>query len=959
VPLQRQVALKLVRPDQRFFPGARERFRREVLAVARLSHPGIVPILTCGEAEGIPFYAMELVAGASLAEILHELAGTAPAALDGPALRQALQRAMAKKGHDAAVADAPLFEGSWTNVCCRMVRDAAEALQHAHEQGVLHRDVKPSNLLLTATGRVRLIDFGLASAHGEQRITRSGTAFGSLPYMAPEQVRGEVAAIDRRTDVYALGVTLYELLTLTLPHGDGSGTTRDRILAGLVEPPAVRNARIHPDVDAVCLLAMDLEAQRRYPTAAAFADDLRAFLEQRSVRARRPSWLLRARRWSRRHPARAAALVVLFLVLGPGPLVFGVQQSLAATRIQDALDDAGEQRRQADVLRGHAERNLDEALAAVDQLLFRTATARLADHPRTAKLQRSLMEDAVGFYERLLASTPTDTQHLRVRLQRAHTQVRLGRLQMGLGALDKAAALLEEAIATFAAGGPLVAQRASLLEEEAHAHHTLSEVYGRMDRVVDQEIAERRALAMYQQVLQADPTDASVVQALRDSRLSLVSALGRAHKFAEAAAQLDVVEQDVLLPPPERLDAERAAMWRLDAVHAADFRGVLLTEQGETELALQSFATALDRVAALPADLQRRDDVRSARLGVLERLGQICLQRRDWERAARWLEEAAVELEARAAEEPDLIAWRTRLASILGSRATNRRELHDAEGAKADHDRAIALLEQVVRDAPTVAHPRRMLAIAFAERAGSRFAVGDSAAALEDLQDAEARYAEVVAGSPDDLVAKANYVAVMANQARALAGLQRVDEARNKTEAAIEIARTGSGGENERAMVELCSLAGDLAMRDDDHEAGQRWMAEAGERAAVWLQKRPEDPLRLGTAAMIAANHGTMYLQLREHERAKALWEGALPTARVRARAAAGTSCVLAVCLLRLADVAMRDADLAKAREWFAAALAETGVTQAKVKGYASLAALFDNPDLRDLLTAPRPGADK
>ena len=131
--------------------------------------------------------------------------------------------------------------------------------------------------------------YGLAMSAGEQRITRSGTTFGSLPYMAPEQVRGETQRLDARTDVYQLGVTMYELLTLTLPHGNATNDTRARILAGHVEPPSRHNPQVHADAEAVCLKAMDVDPARRYATARDFAADLAAFVDHRSVRARRPS----------------------------------------------------------------------------------------------------------------------------------------------------------------------------------------------------------------------------------------------------------------------------------------------------------------------------------------------------------------------------------------------------------------------------------------------------------------------------------------------------------------------------------------------------------------------------------------------------------------------------------------------------------------------------------------------
>ncbi|HEX5054484.1 MAG TPA: protein kinase [Planctomycetota bacterium] len=944
--LQRQVALKLVHPEHLLFGGARERFRREVLAVARLQHPGIVPILTCGEASGIPFYAMEFVPGASLAEVLHELAGTGPEALDGTALRFALQRAMAKKHDLSAVRDAPVFQGSWARVCCRLVFDAASAVQHAHEQGVLHRDLKPSNLLLTSAGQVRVIDFGLASAEGAQRITRTRETLGSVPYMAPEQIRGDVRRYDARTDVYALGVALYELLTLSLPHGDGSGSTRERILSGHVEPPARRNTHVHADADAICLMAMDLDPARRYRTAGDFAEDLHAFLGQRSVRARRPSWLLRGTRWARRRPGRAAALAAAFVVCVPGPLLFALQRSAAAARIQEALDLAEAQRLLA-------EHDFEQAMLAVDQMLVRTAASRLAEHPRTARLRQSLLEDAIAFHERLLQGSPDDPRNLRVRTDRARSQARLGRLYTELGDLPRAASTLEQGIAALDDVLPRATRPEVVRMELAFACEQLGEVRGRMGELPAQEQHTRRALELFELARAGEAQHDRALAAIHDCRLELATALGSQRRFDEAKALLDAVEADVRQPPPAAMQPELANQWRLDFAHCADRRGILLTLAGETDLALQSFLDGVTRIDALPSGLATAASAVAARVGMLERLGQIGVQRREWDRAEQWLDAAVETLDAAAAREPDLPGWRARLADVLSTRAGNRRELHRAPGAEADHDRAIALLVQVLAEAPAERQHHRRLAIAHGERAETRFASGRSEAAFEDLAAAEREFEAVLAQAPDDQSSVANLAATLANHARMLGRMRELDEARPLAERAIELATSQRGGERDRSLVELYGLAADLAMQQNDGEAGQRWMQQADELATHWLQQRPEDPLRQATAAMVAVNRGTMYLQLREHEQAVAVWQAALPTARSAAGQGPFGKQILALTLLRLADVCVRDDDLPRARDWFARALAETGVTQAQVRAYPPVAALFDREDFQDLLSVP------
>ncbi|MCU0864129.1 MAG: serine/threonine protein kinase, partial [Planctomycetes bacterium] len=342
--LGRTVALKLVRSEQLFFPGARERFRREVDAIAKLQHPGIVPVHAAGEDQGVPWLAMEHVVGASLDAVLQQLTAREPASLRASDLHAAMLARLPAPERSGAAATAtvpPLFTGTWVNACLRIARAIAIALQHAHERGVLHRDVKPSNIMLTPDGRALLLDFGLAVADGDARLTGSGSTLGTPAYMSPEQMRGETRSVDGRSDVYSLAVTLYELLTLRMPFAaESTAKTRELVLAGRLQPVRDHNRAVSADVEIVLRKACDLDRERRYGDAAGFATDLDNLLELRPITAQAPGALRIARRWAQRHPARAVALLAGLLLFLVAPTVFLLQQQAANRDIRAALEVA-------------------------------------------------------------------------------------------------------------------------------------------------------------------------------------------------------------------------------------------------------------------------------------------------------------------------------------------------------------------------------------------------------------------------------------------------------------------------------------------------------------------------------------------------------------------------------------------------------------------------------------------
>jgi serine/threonine protein kinase len=267
----------------------------------------------------------------------------------------------------------------------RLGVQAAEALEYAHQEGVVHRDIKPSNLLLDTHGKLWITDFGLAQVHDAHNLTMTGDIVGTLRYMSPEQAAGR-KLLDHRTDVYSLGVTLYELLTLRPAFpGDNRQDPLQRIEA--VDPPAARkiDAAVPRDLETILLRAVSKEPAARYDTAAQLAEDLQRFLDQKPINARRSGPTNQLWRWARRNPSFTALIGViaaLLIMLGLlGWIVAARQTKLVAEKeaarqsVIEASAAAVKARKTMESERDAAERSRRELQRMLDRALRETGVA--------------------------------------------------------------------------------------------------------------------------------------------------------------------------------------------------------------------------------------------------------------------------------------------------------------------------------------------------------------------------------------------------------------------------------------------------------------------------------------------------------------------------------------------------------------------------------------------------------
>jgi tetratricopeptide (TPR) repeat protein len=419
-PLDRVVALKVIRADRTTEPEYVARFLNEARAAARVAHPNIVQVHAVGEHQGRPYLALEYVAG--------------------PTLERACGRAPQPADQAARVAEA-----------------LARGVQAAHEKGVVHRDLKPANVLLqgptnegpairegaTAAGALpdaralagvpKVTDFGLARRLEATAQTQTGAILGTPAYMAPEQARGR-GETGPACDVWALGAILYEMLTGRPPfQGATPLETLQQVLEADPPPPSGLEPRLPRDIEIITLKCLQKEASQRYPSALDLADDLRRYLAGEPIRARPVGLWRRAGKWARRRPVHAT-LLAGGLLAAAALAAGGVWHN---ARLSRALKDTQEQR-------DAARANLDLALDTVTKLLGEVGSERLKDIPEMAPVREALLEKALAFCQEIVRRSGDDAQ---ARKQTGVAYQRVGEIYIHLGRLADAEEAFRQATA--------------------------------------------------------------------------------------------------------------------------------------------------------------------------------------------------------------------------------------------------------------------------------------------------------------------------------------------------------------------------------------------------------------------------------------------------------------------------------------------------------------------------------
>ena len=522
ISLGRRVALKVLPFAAILDKTQLARFKNESRAAALLDHPNMVTVHSVGSERGIHYYAMQYIDGQTVAQVIADqrrgLELNSPAGerqrgeMPDHASPDRKRRHTGSSGEESTgqfVASTALKDTALTATGSTPSRkdqrarfrrvaelgiQAAEALEHAHQLGIVHRDIKPSNLMVDGEGHLWVTDLGLAMVEAEGNLTATGGMVGTLRYMSPEQMRGDRHVLDHRTDIYSLSATLYEMLTLrpAFPDSDAQRLVRR---VPTEDPPLPRrlNLAIPQDLETIVLKGMSKEPRDRYHSAQGLADDLRRFLEDEPIRARRPSPTERVVKWSRRH---AGALLFVVTVLAVTVLALGASGVLVLHERQLAKDASVE-----------AQTHLVIAIRSVDRMLTRVGHDRLKHVPHMGEIRRQLLTDALEFYEGFLPEKG-DVPALQYQTGKAH--LRLAEIHQRLGYDAGAEEAYGRAITFFE---NLLANRHNTAGVDAiecqlalgKSHSGLALLFHQMGRLREAEGAYRRTIELCEQLPRNHP----------------------------------------------------------------------------------------------------------------------------------------------------------------------------------------------------------------------------------------------------------------------------------------------------------------------------------------------------------------------------------------------------------------------------------------------------------------------
>jgi serine/threonine-protein kinase len=760
--LNRIVALKCILAGRLASAEEVQRFRYEAELAAHLDHPHVVPIYEVGEQAGLPYFTMKFIEGGSLAQ-------------HAPRFR-----------HDPTAA-------------ARLVATVARAVHHAHQRGLLHRDLKPGNVLLCRKTRAgagdrdlgfepgdfepMLVDFGMARRlDGGLGLTASGTAVGTPSYMAPEQAAG--GAVTTVADIYSLGAILYELLTGTPPfRGEGPLDTLRQVQEQEPVGPRSIEPKVPHDLETVCLKCLQKEPTRRYAAAEDLAEDLERFLRGEPIRGRRVGAAAQLWRWCRRRPVPAglAAALILSVVAGLGLVTWQWRRAEANFVLaQEERTRAEEERSRAEEERARADEGFNEAHRAVQEFYTRVSEGKIRDIPGAQTVRRELLESALAYYERFLRERGPD---LRLRVELAETHFRIARLASSLGDLPKAEASCRQAVQMYRellrdqpTNAPLRTRLAQSLGEVGFIDSQL----GKMTAALDS-LAEARRV--YEQLRREQPDDPIIEAAIASVLTSAATAEAKTGKVTAAIASL------------EQARTVREKLYRRSPGAAAGVEGLasccLNLAEMHRSLSQREQASRYSRQALRLVEALVKADPRSYRYQHL--LADGCLLLAALLPAAEGLPVAQrghAALVRLCELEPGVVLLQSELAASHRLLGRTYNTIGRAADALAEHEKSLALMEGLVRQNPQVTDLRRQLGRSHFDRGHARLDLGQMAGALESFTAACDIRRALVKSNPESTAYRMDLASSLINSCEPLSKLGRKAEALEAARESVAIYRT-------------------------------------------------------------------------------------------------------------------------------------------------------------------------
>ncbi|HEV3082870.1 MAG TPA: tetratricopeptide repeat protein [Gemmataceae bacterium] len=714
ISLKRRVALKVLPFAAMLDPRQLQRFHNEAQAAACLHHNHIVPVFAVGCDRNLHYYAMQFIDGQSLESLIRELrrqgglekdddqtssaAPASSAATTSPLAALPTERSNRGRGYFRAAA--------------QLGRQAALALEHAHQQSVVHRDIKPGNLLVDRRGEIWITDFGLARCKGDTELTRTGDLLGTIRYMSPEQAQGKPGLMDHRTDIYSLGATLYELLTLRPVF---AGRDRQQLLRQIAdqEPRPLRrfNKALPAELEIIVLKALAKHPAERYATAQEMADDLERFLDDKPIKARRPTLRERAARWSRRHKSVVAA-GVLVLFMGLSALVVSTLFFLGQ--------------------RNEKSLRMRKGREIVDGMYVKTVGKWPAHQVHLERAQVELLNEALGYYQEFAredagnAALIFDTGKAYHRI--ADIQHKLGRLPEAKDAFARALAALEQVTSQDAAS------RDSRFEL-AGTRNDWADLLRDTDQHVEAEKAYRAARALFAELATEEPGRRDYWDGVAGCSMNLgivLAAQGRPQDAEKAHREAQTIFRKLVADEPA------ASAYRYDLALSLNSLASVLRDTGRFQEAEPLYRNALDIFLKLSKEFPDRPVYREALGTSYHSAATLLVLAGRPQEGEKTYQQALALREKLAADFPDVPVYRQAQAVTLNRMGFVLAALGRTSDAERAYRQSLALLEKLVVESADIPAFRRELAAS----------ADDLGALLENtrrLQEAETWYARAQA----------------------------------------------------------------------------------------------------------------------------------------------------------------------------------------------------------------------